>query len=93
MQRILILDSIASRYHCLPTEVLVRGSSLDVYIMDAALTYRNYKEQEALHKEGKGTKPVPNIPVNTLEEMMRRVKEGNGKANKDRKQNSNKSAK
>ena len=61
--------------------------------MDAALTYRQYKEQEELHKEGKGTKPVPNIPVNKLEEMIKSVRaKGNGKVNKNRKQNSNKSA-
>ena len=54
--------------------------------MDAAFSYRNYQEQEHLHKQGKGDKPVPNIPVNKLEEMIKSVREkGNDKNNKNRK--------
>jgi hypothetical protein len=70
----------------LPSEVLLKADSLDVYVMDAALSYRNYQEQEHLHKQGKGDKPVPNIPVNKLEEMIKSVREkGNDKNNKNRK--------
>jgi hypothetical protein len=70
----------------LPSEVLLKADSLDVYVMDAALSYKNYQEQEHLHKQGKGDKPVPNIPVNKLEEMIKSVREkGNDKNNKNRK--------
>jgi len=70
----------------LPSEVLLKADSLDVYVMDAAFSYRNYQEQEHLHKQGKGDKPVPNIPVNKLEEMIKSVREkGNDKNNKNRK--------
>ena len=70
----------------MPSEVLLKADSLDVYVMDAALSYKNYQEQEHLHKQGKGDKPVPNIPVNKLEEMIKSVREkGNDKNNKNRK--------
>ncbi len=47
---ILTLDNLGERYGKLPSEVLAQGSTLDIYIMDAALTYRDYAQKKA---EGK----------------------------------------
>ena len=44
---ILTLDTLGERYGRLPSEVLAQGSTLDLYIMDAALTYRDYQQKKA----------------------------------------------
>jgi len=50
MAMILTLDTMAERYKCLPSEVLARGSTLDLYVMDAALSYHNYQHKKAMGK-------------------------------------------
>jgi hypothetical protein len=44
---ILTLDTLGERYGRLPSEVLAQGSTLDIYIMDAALTYRDYQQKKS----------------------------------------------
>jgi hypothetical protein len=44
---ILTLDTLGERYGRLPSEVLAHGSTLDIYIMDAAMTYRDYQTKKA----------------------------------------------
>lgn len=44
---LLTLDTLGERYGRLPSEVLARGSTLDIYIMDAALTYRDYQQKKS----------------------------------------------
>ena len=44
---ILTLDTLGERYGRLPSEVLAQGSTLDIYIMDAAITYRDYQQKKA----------------------------------------------
>ncbi len=42
----LALDSIGSRYGMLPSEVLVRASTLDLYIIDVAMTYEHHRQKK-----------------------------------------------
>lgn len=72
-----MVDALASRYHLLPSEVLAKADSVDIYIMDAALTYRKYMEEDELHKHGKGPKPVPVMPQEKLKEILDRVRSKN----------------
>jgi hypothetical protein len=44
---ILTIDTLAERYGMLPSMVLAQGSTLDIYIMDAALSYHDYKSKKA----------------------------------------------
>lgn len=37
---------MAERYKLLPSEVLVRGSTLDLFIMDAAISYQNHQHRK-----------------------------------------------
>jgi hypothetical protein len=69
-----LLDSLASRYHLLPSEVLRRGDTLDILVLDTALQWHHMKEQEARAKaEGK---PMPTkMPVNKLQEMLDSVRQ------------------
>lgn len=77
LNRILIIDSLATRYHLLPSEVLARADSVDIYIMDAALTYKKYKEDEEQHQAGNGPAPAGNIPPEKLAAMLEKVRSKN----------------
>lgn len=50
LSMILTLDTLGERYGLLPSEVLRRGSTLDIYVMDAALTYREYQSKKSQGK-------------------------------------------
>jgi hypothetical protein len=65
---ILTLDTLGERYGRLPSEVLAHGSTLDVYIMDAALTYRDYQQKKS---EGKYAE---NHTTSELQEIMMKAK-------------------
>ena len=39
----LLLDALAERYGCLPSEVLARGDTFDLTCFDVAVTYRQYQ--------------------------------------------------
>ena len=70
----MLLDSLASRYHLLPSEVLRRGDTLDILVLDTALQWHRMKEEEARAKyEGKPM--VPKMPVNKLQEMLNGVRQ------------------
>jgi hypothetical protein len=47
---ILTLDTLGERYGLLPSEVLARGNTLDIMIMDTSLTYRDYQQRKAQGK-------------------------------------------
>lgn len=42
---IVSLDNLAHRYHCLPSEVLERGSTFDLYVLDISTRYHQYRSQ------------------------------------------------
>ena len=65
MVSILQVDGIGKRYGLLPSEVLARGNTFDLYIMDAALTFENYHNKKAANN---GKAPVPDY---TEEELMK----------------------
>lgn len=77
MLSLLQLDSLGKRYGLLPSEVLYRGDTLDLYVMDAALTYELFEHEKAKNK-GK-------IPANvyTQEQLINIF----NKANNDRSDN------
>lgn len=41
----LMLDSLAHRYGCLPSEVIARATTLDLFVIDAAISYDNYQQR------------------------------------------------
>jgi len=67
------LDTMASRYHVLPSEIMKRGDTLDVLVLDTALTWHSEQNKQAQAK-AEGKPATPNIPVNKLKEMMEAVK-------------------
>ena len=63
MSMILAVDQMASRYGVLPSVLLREGSTFDLVIMDAALSYQREMEK----KQDPGY--VPNIPLEDLIKM------------------------
>jgi len=64
---------LATRYHLLPSEILRRGDTLDVLILDTALQWHNAKEQEARAKID-GRPAVPKIAADKLKDMLDNVR-------------------
>ena len=42
----LALDILGSRYGLLPSEVLVRASTVDLFVVDVAMTYENHRQKQ-----------------------------------------------
>jgi len=59
---------MAERYKLLPSEILARGNTLDLYVMDAALSYHNYQHKKAMGKVEE------DYTTDELVEMMKQVK-------------------
>ena len=63
------IDTLGKRYGLLPSEVLRRADSFDLYIMDAALTFENYHRKKATDKHH-----VPDFTNDELKEIWMRNK-------------------
>lgn len=67
----LTLDTIADRYGLLPSEVLGRATTLDVAVLDIAMSYHDYKNRLA-----KGE--TPNYDQADLQAIMDRHRGARG---------------
>ena len=68
-----MIDSLGKRYGLLPSEVLNRSNTFDIYIMDAALSYENFVYKKQMNK---GVDPVPNYSQDELLAMLNKNKKG-----------------
>lgn len=69
-----MLDSVATRYHLLPSEVLARADTVDLLVMDVAITWHAHQQAQAEQQRSGGQPLVPTMPVNKLQEMLERVR-------------------
>ena len=74
----LLLDFAASRYNCLPSEFVRRADTMDLYIMDIACSYQNYKQEQA-QAASEGRTMAPKLSVEQMQSMIERVKHGSNK--------------
>lgn len=44
-----MLDSLGKRYGMLPSEVLNRANTLDLYVMDVSLSFENYHHKKSMN--------------------------------------------
>lgn len=68
MVSILQLDGLGKRYGLLPSEVLLRGNTFDLYIMDCALSFENYHHKKAMNN---GKDPIPEYKQTELLEILK----------------------
>ena len=71
MSLILALDCMAERYGVLPSEAISRGNTFDLYIMDAAMSYHNYRQKKASGQFAE------QYSTDELQAMMQKAKEMN----------------
>ena len=72
MTMILTIDGLGKRYGMLPSEVLERSNTFDLYIMDAAMTFENYHHKKAANN---GREPIPDFTTDELLAMLEKNKE------------------
>jgi hypothetical protein len=72
MALILTIDSLGKRYGMLPSEVLERSNTFDLYIMDASLTFENYHHKKAMNN---GVAPAPDYSTDELVAMFNQNKD------------------
>lgn len=60
---------MADRYKILPSEIMTRATTFDIYVMDAALSYKNYQQKK---QEGK---LAENLSTDELQEIMRKARD------------------
>ena len=72
MALILTIDGLGKRYGMLPSEVLHRSNTFDLYIMDAALTFENYHHTKAMNN---GRDPIPDFTDDELMTLLNKSKE------------------
>lgn len=61
---VMLIDTVAERYGLLPSEVMTRANTFDVFIADTAIGYRNLVQERALN----GGRDV--IPELTEQELL-----------------------
>lgn len=72
MLTIMQIDGIGKRYGLLPSEVLKKADTFDLYILDAALTFEQYHHKKAMNN---GKTPTPDYTTKELLEMLDKVKQ------------------
>jgi hypothetical protein len=71
MLSIMQIDGLGKRYGMLPSEVLRKADTFDLYIIDAALTYESYQHKKAMNK---GQVPPEMYSNDQLIEMFKKGK-------------------
>ena len=72
MALILTIDGLGKRYGMLPSEVLNRSNTFDLYIMDMAMTFENYHHKKAMNN---GMDPTPEYTTDELLTMFNQNKD------------------
>jgi hypothetical protein len=67
---LLSLDNLAHRYGQLPSEVIARATTFDLYVIDLSARYERYRSDLA---EGK-VAPAPKLTQDQMLEMMRQAR-------------------
>ena len=68
---ILMIDSLGKRYGMLPSEVLNRSNTFDLYIMDVALSFETFQHKKAMNN---GKNPIDMYTTDDLKAMLNKVR-------------------
>ena len=71
MLSILQIDGIGKRYGLLPSEVIKRADTFDLFILDAALTFEQYHHKKSMNG---GRDPIPDYTTDELMNIMNKSK-------------------
>jgi hypothetical protein len=68
---IMLIDTLSERYGMLPSEVITRANTFDVFIADTAIGYRNAVQERAMNGD---KKPTPKLSEQTMMAALERVR-------------------
>ena len=73
MSMLLSIDAIGKRYSLLPSEVMSRASTFDLVVLDAALGYQSYIQDQA-----DGKRATPKLSQEEMMAALERVNKKDG---------------
>lgn len=68
---IMLIDTLSERYGILPSEVMTRANTFDVFIADTAIGYRNVVQDRAMNGD---KKPTQEYKQEDLLKMLERTR-------------------
>ena len=68
---IMLIDTLSERYGMLPSEVITRANTFDVFIADTAIGYRNVVQERSMNG---GKKLMPEYKQSDLQNMLDKVR-------------------
>ena len=68
---IMLIDTLSERYGILPSEVMTRATTFDVFIADTAIGYRNIVQERAMNGD---KKPQAEYKQEDLMKMLERTR-------------------
>jgi len=72
---LLTVDNLAHRYHCLPSEVLERATTLDLRVIDLSAKYARFQHEEMERQMNNKSAPkVKKLSREEMQAMIDRVK-------------------
>jgi len=71
----LSLDNLASRYGCLPTEALQRGSTLDFRVMEVSAMHEKRRQEAQDDPALQAEMKKPNLTQEVMKQMIAKVEE------------------
>lgn len=74
----MLVDAIATRYHCLPSKILQEGDTFDVFIINSAMDIQQYQQRAAEAQSQGKPKPPPRMSQDALKAMLERVRNEDG---------------
>lgn len=75
----MLIDAIATRYHCLPSELISKGDTFDVFIINVILEHQQYlAEVEQAKQEGRAP-PAKKLTQEQMKAMIERVRSNDGR--------------
>lgn len=70
-----MLDTMAQRYHLLPSEIMRRADTLDMYVLDVSMSWQRYQQECAQRREAGLPPPAPDLSINNMKEMIERARQ------------------
>lgn len=64
-----MIDMMATRYHMLPSRILDDANTIDLYVMDMALSFEKH-----CNSDSNNASSLNDLSINTLEEAVKKVK-------------------
>jgi hypothetical protein len=76
---ILSIHNLAENYKCLPTEVLERATTFDLYVLDVHTRWVKYQHEQAMAKQEGRVTPLraPKLTEQQMLDMIKRTRSGN----------------